>query len=433
MNLLPIDVLAAMTTPTTPFESGVQDEAAIPVEGSPYRFVVRSPILLPDKRIYGYELQYKNGLSACFAPSGPGTGTANSVNFSVQMGFDLLCNGAKAFLPCNLDVLLCEYMLLLPPELTVVELGEDIPPSEAVFSACKRLKEAGYMIALSRFTSDDPREPLIALSNILKVDFPLLGIEKSSVLRRKYERHCQLLAEQLDTKEDFEAAKSTFFSYFQGSFFRKPDVLPVARHTVNNFKYFRMLQAASRPELDLQEIEGLIQSEPSASYRLLRYLNSSLFSFAEPIHSVAQALTMLGTRETRQWVRLTATLLAGQHKPSILILTSLIRARFCELIGPRILAGEPELFLFGLLSLMDVIMDLPMPRVLEGLPLSQEFKVTLLGGEGTLQPIYQLMLAQESGDWASLAALAEHFHLNETSVTRDYWQAMVWAQQLMGE
>jgi c-di-GMP-related signal transduction protein len=422
-----------MTLPITPSASDLEQDEIIPAQGSPHRFVVRSPILLADKKIYGYELLYRDGLASCLTSCGIAEGGKSGVDISVQMGFDLLCHGAKAFLPCSLDVLLNEYVLLLSPKLTVVELGEDIPPDKNVLAACTRLKEMGYGIALNRFVADDPREPLVALANILKVDFPLLGVEKSSALRRKHEKSCQMLADHLETQKDFEAARQASFSYFQGTFFRKPDVHPVSRRSVNGFKYFRMLQAASRAELDLREIVELIESEPSATYRLLRYLNSSLFSFAETIHSVAQALAMLGTRETRQWVRLTATLCAGESKPSVLILWALTRARFCELMGPQILAGEPDLFLLGMLSLMDLIIDLPMPRVLEGLPLSQEFKVTLLGGDTPLRPIYQLMLAQESGDWAAVSTFAEQFHLKESSLAKNYWQAMQWAWKLMAE
>jgi EAL and modified HD-GYP domain-containing signal transduction protein len=422
-----------MTTQTTSSQAHEEHEENVPLLDIRHRFVVRHPVLLPDKRIYGYELLYRDGLAACFTSPGLEQGTASSVNSSVLMGFDLLCNGSLAFLPCNMDVLRNDFVLLLPPASTVVELSEEIPADESTIAACTRLKEAGYQIALRKFTVDDPRLALVDLADILKVDFPLLGVEKSSALRRKHEKRCRMLAENLESQKNFEAAKMAGFFYFQGTFFRKTDVLAVSRPSANGFKYFKMLQAASRPELDLREIEELIESEPSAAYRLLRYLNSSRFSFAEPINTVAQALNMLGTRETRHWVRLTATLCAGQHKPSVLILSALTRARFCELIGPQVLAGETDLFLLGMLSLMDVIIDLPMPRVLEGLPLSQDFRLTLLGGETQLRPVYQLMLAQEAGDWAALSALAEQFHLNETSLAKDYWQAMQWAQQLTGE
>jgi EAL and modified HD-GYP domain-containing signal transduction protein len=332
-----------------------------------------------------------------------------------------------------MDVLLNDFVFLLPPAFTVIELAEDIPADEATVAACKRLKEGGYQIALDKFTADDPRQALVDLADILRVDFTLLGPEKSSALRRKHEKHCRLLAENLESQKTFDAAKMAGFSYFQGPFFRKSDVMAVSRHSSNGFKYFRMLQAASRPDLDLREIKELIESEPSATFRLLRYLNSSLFTFTEPINSIAQALNLLGTRETRHWLRLTATLCAGQHKPSVLILSALTRARFCELIGPQVLPGETDMFLLGILSLMDVIIDLPMPRVLEGLPLSQDFRLTLLGGESRLRPVYELMLAQEAGDWAALSALAKLHHLDETSLARDSWQAMEWAQQLTTE
>ena len=124
-----------MTTPTAPSESEAQRAPAIPAEGSPQRFVVRSPILLPDRKIYGYELLYRDGLAFCFAATGEVAGSAGTVDSSILMGFETLGDGAKVFLPCSLDVLLHEFMLLLPPNLTVVELGPDVPPWESAIAA----------------------------------------------------------------------------------------------------------------------------------------------------------------------------------------------------------------------------------------------------------------------------------------------------------
>ena len=121
-------------------------------------------------------------------------------------------------------------------------------------------------------------------------------------------------------------------------------------------------------------------------YRLLRYMNSASFGFSNDIHSVRHALSILGEREVRRWVRLVVTLAAGQNKPSDLVLSAMVRARFCELVSPKIKHGESDLFLLGLLSLMDAILELPMPEVLEKVPLDQETKAVLLGEGSHLRP-----------------------------------------------
>jgi c-di-GMP-related signal transduction protein len=408
-----------------------QQEESVSVLRSPYRFVVRQPILSVHQLVFGYELLFRDGLSACIGSSGPEPDPTETLDTTSVMGFDLLCNGTLAFIPCTRDALLRDYMTLLPPSQTVVELPVDLIPSEVVILACQRLKDAGYQIALTGFTLDDPREPLTPFASILKVDFHVFDIEKNTNMVRKYGKLCRMLADKLESQEDFIAAKQIGFSYFQGSFFRKPDVLPVTRNSVNSLKYFKMFEAASRPELNPTEIERLIESEPSVAYRLLRYLNSSLFSFADKITSVRQALAMMGMRETRRWLRLTATLGAGQDKPSVLVLSALVRARFCELTGPRILHSEADLFLMGILSLMDAILELPMSRVVEGLPLSEECSAALLGKESRLAPVYRLMLCQETGDWGAMKALAEDFHVAESDIANDHLNAIKWAQELI--
>jgi len=415
--------------PTQEHPAKVQEVA--PVLRSPHRFVVRHPILSADQAIFGYELLFRDGLSASIGSTNQKPDSADTLDTTAVVGFDVLCNGAHAFIPCALDVLLSDYVTLLPPSGTVVELDASVIPNEAVVAACRRLKDAGYQIALTGFTFGDPRGPLTAMANILKVDFHISCVEQYAALVHNYGNLCRLLADKLESQEDFNAAQRVGFSLFQGSFFRKPDVLPVSRNSVNSVKYFKMFEAASRPELDPVEIENLIKSEPSVTFRLLRYLNSSLFSFANEITTIKQALAMMGMRETRRWLRLTATLGAAQSKPGALVLSALVRARFCELAGARILRSEADLFLMGILSLMDTILEMPMARVVQALPLSQECSAALLGKESQLQPVYQLMLAQEAGDWAAVNRLVAEYRLDESDLAEDHLQAMRWAQELI--
>jgi c-di-GMP-related signal transduction protein len=162
----------------------------------------------------------------------------------------------------------------------------------------------------------------------------------------------------------------------------------------------------------------------------LRYLNSAAFGFANEIHSVRHALAILGEREVRHWIRLVATLGAGQGKTADLVLSAIVRARFCELVSPKTPHGESELFLMGMLSMMDVILEIPKSQVLDKVPIDQESKAVLLGGASRLRPFYQLMPAQESGEWKTASELAAQLHLAESEVAECYWQAMQWARQV---
>jgi EAL and modified HD-GYP domain-containing signal transduction protein len=182
--------------------------------------------------------------------------------------------------------------------------------------------------------------------------------------------------------------------------------------------------------LDLAALENLVKGEASICYRLLRYLNSAAFGLRSEIHSVRHALSILGEREIRRWMRLVATIGAGEDKTSDLVLSALVRARFGELLAPRVPHGESDLFLLGLLSLIDAMLEMPMAEVLEKVPLDHETKAVLLGQPSMLRPVYQLMLAHESGEWQAASALGAELHLDHEEVASLYWQAQQWARQV---
>jgi len=395
------------------------------------QFVARQPILSVDEKVFGYELLFRDGVEDYFRHTDPDAASRHTLSTSMLMGLDVLCDGRRAFINATRDVLLKDYVTLLPSAQTVVEVLESVPPDDLVIAACRRLKEAGYQIALDDFVVNDRREPLTDLADIIKVDLRRTTLAQAADLVKRYGPwRCRMLAEKVETREEFTAARKAGFLYFQGYFFRKPETLIAHEIPANRFNYLRMLQVVSRDELDVREIEEVIKSEASLCYRLLRYLNSAAFSFGNEIHSVRHALAILGEREVRRWVRLVATLGAGQNKSSELVLSAMVRARFCELVSPKVQHGDSDLFLMGLLSLMDAILEIPMDRVLESIPLDHETKAVLLGGNSRLRPLYQLMLARESGEWEVAAELGRELHLSESEVAECHWQAMQWARQV---
>ena len=397
------------------------------------RFVARQPILTKDEKVFGYELLFRDGVESYFCPADPEAASRSTLDTSMLMGLDVLCDGRRAFINCTRDMLLKDYVTLLPSSQTVVEILESVEPDELVIAACQRLKEAGYMIALDDFAVDDRREPLTDIADIVKVDMRATTPEQCVAMIKRYGPwRCRMLAEKVETREEFVAAQKAGFVYFQGYFFRRPETMRAHDITGNRLNYVRMLQVVSKPELDPREIENAIKGEASLCYRLLRYLNSAVFGFASEIHSVRHALSLLGEREVRRWVRLVVTLAAGQNKSSELVLSAMVRARFCELLSPKLQHGDSDLFLLGLLSLMDSILEVPMAEVLDSVPIDQETKSVLLGGGSRLRPLYQLMLSQESGDWQQSAKLAKSLDLRESDVAEIYWQAMQWARQVSG-
>ena len=379
--------------------------------------------------MFGYELLFRNGLENYF-DADPDMAARSTLDSSLLFGLNTLCDGRRAFVNCTREVLLKDLITLLPSNQTVVEVLESVEPDDRVIAACQRLKEAGYVIALDDFAPDDHRAALCDLADIIKIDIRATTPEQRAEMLHTYgPRKCLMLAEKVETPQEFREAREHGFIYFQGYFFCRPELMMTREVPASRLHYLRLLEVISRPELDLRDLEGLIKQEASICYRLLRYLNSPVFGFAREIQSVRHAMIILGERELRRWIRLVVAVSAAEQKCSELVLMGLARARFCEVLSAR-LQLESDLFLMGLLSMMDAILEVGMDALLEQLPVDREIKAALLGQPSRLRPLYRLMLAQESGEWEEASTLAQQLHLSDKEAGTNWWQAMQWAQEV---
>jgi len=266
--------------------------AAAQETGGRISFVARQPILTADEKVFGYELLFRDGVEDYFREVDSDSASRRTLDTSLQIGLETLCDGRRGFVNCTRDVLLKDYMTLLPSPLAVVEVLESVPPDDLVVAGLKRLKEARYLIALDDFVTDDPRTPLTEMADILKVDMRQTSLEQAKELVKKHGPwRCRTLAEKVETWEEFTAAKAAGFVYFQGYFFRRPEVLHAKEIPANRLNCLRLLRTVSQPEVDVRELETIIKQEASVCYRLLRYLNSAAFAIQNEVHSIRHALT----------------------------------------------------------------------------------------------------------------------------------------------
>ena len=395
------------------------------------RFVARQPIFTRAERVFGYELLFRGGPEDCFSATDLEAACRSTLDSSLLMGLDLLCGGAYAFVNCTRESLLQGHATLLPPHSTVVEVLESVPADTEVDAACRNLKNSGYRLALDDFVPGDPREALVSLVDFIKLDLKLTPRDQWQTMAARYGSRVQMLAEKVESREDFLATRSMGFAYFQGYFFERPAIVSATEVPPNQLNYVRMLQVVHQRLIDFAALESLIKQEASLCYRLLRYLNSAVFGFAREIRSVRHALSMLGEEEIRHWISLAATVGAGQTGPAELLQTALVRAHFCELISRRLPRGQSDYFLMGLLSLIDAILGRPMSTILEGLPVDREIKAVLLNEPSSLQPLYDLMLAQEKADWRRCNEIAARLHFPEEQVADAYMRSVRWAREVM--
>jgi EAL and modified HD-GYP domain-containing signal transduction protein len=400
----------------------------------PVRYAARQPILAADETVMGYKLLFRTDVVSHFAWNNSEGTSRTAIEISSLLGLNVLCDNRLAFIHCTRDVLLEDYLSFLPAAKVVAEVGGEVAPDESILKAIHELKRRGYKIALDDFTIDDPRAPLLDLADFLTVDIQQTSWEDILRLTRSYgNQSLGLLAENVETWHEFEHALKAGFHYFQGFFFRRPEMMSTRGIPSNRVTYLRMLQAVSRPEMQWDEIEDLIKKDAALYYRLLRYLNSAAFGIRGEVRSVNQALTILGENELRRWCRLAGAFELSGERPSDLVLAALVRARFGELMQDHVEHGAADLFLLGLLSLMDAILQILMSLVIDGLSLDADSTVMLVDNAGPLLPLYRLVWALERGAWGAVVRACDQLGLREEDVAESFSSAMGWAQSMTSE
>jgi EAL and modified HD-GYP domain-containing signal transduction protein len=396
-------------------------------------FVARQPIFDQQQKVYAYELLFRSSLANVFSHADPNQASSTVMSNSFfMMGIDFVTGGKKAFLNLTKDLLVQEYVTLLPKEVAVVEILETVDPTPEVIEACKKLKAAGYLIALDDFVDKPEYAPLLDLADIIKVDVLATNAdEQRSLLRRLAPKRLRFLAEKVETHEVFQESVKLGFTYFQGYFFSKPVIL--AGKDVPAFKlhYLDILRELRKEDLNFRRLEELIKKEMSLTYKLLRYINSAAFALRQKIDSIQRALMLLGEREVRRWLSLLAMAGMGKDKPEELVIQATIRAKFCELLAPKagVAARAQDFFFLGLFSMIDAILEQPLADALSGMPIAEDVKAALLGEENFCRDLYECVLVYERGEWERLPTLACRIGVNEDETPALYAEAVQWTQQ----
>jgi len=401
--------------------------------GANAKYVARQPILDAKQEVVAYELLFRSGLANVFDCESPDRASSSVIaDAFLLIGLEELTGGKRAFLNFSRSLLVGDIAQLLPRELTVIELLETIEPDAEVIAACRRLKARGYTLALDDFTWSDAYRPLVELADVIKVDFLVTqGSERLTLARRLRRFGVTLLAEKVETLEDFEEGLAAGYEWFQGFFFSRPNI--VVGNDVHAYKphYLRILELVRSPDVNLREVERSVRRDVSLCYKLLRYVNSASFARQEHVESIRHALSLVGLDEVRKWVALLTVAGMAEGKPSELIRTALVRARFCELLARPfgLPDAETNLFLVGLFSVIDALLDRPLARVLREVPLANDVALALRDQSGPLAPPYRCVLAWEHGDWAALEALVAGLPGHGAGVPEAYRSALEWARE----
>lgn len=396
--------------------------------------VARQPIFNTEKKVIGYELLFRNGTDDFFPGSDCDQATADVINssFFLKIVGDL-SGGKKAFINFTPRLLKHQIMTMLPSQALALELEETHDTDPEVLTACRQLKEKGYMVVLDNFVFYQSSEALVKMVDMVKVDFAKTSEhDRLRIAHRIKPFGVGLLAEKIESYFDFKQAKEFGYQYFQGYFFGRPEVFSgrdIPGYTVN---YLNMLREASRIEIDLDKMEQIFRRDVALSFKMLKFINSAFFGLRNKISSVRQALVLLGRKEILKWVSLLALQNIAQDKPDELVVLSLIRARFAELLAFQLgwSKRSDQAFLIGLFSLVDAMLDRPMDDILRELPLEDDIVIALLRGNNDLGQLHAMARNYERAEWDEFSANAKRLGIADKDVAELYRQSVAWAQGL---
>jgi c-di-GMP-related signal transduction protein len=400
------------------------------------RFLARQPILTSHRKLFAYEILSRYGPENYCRPLPGSPLHVNAIDELFLMGIQTMTEGVPAFVNCTREFLVSDFLTLMPKETVVGEILETVVPDPEVLAACHRMKQLGYRLALDDYCDSPESRLLMEVADFVKIDVLMTSFaEQERLVRYCHARELPVLAEKVETDEQFKRCQEIGYDYFQGYFFCRPQIVGRRSVPANKRVYLELLRAANEEQFNLHKIGMIFKRDVSLSYRLLRYLNSAAFAFPSEIHSIPHALTLLGERAMRKWISLVSVAALGDSVADDLLRLPLLRAMFCELIGQRcgMLKDTSDLFLMGLLSVMDVLLNMKMVDVLTEIPVSEDIKKALLGQGGKYRGVFEVVLDYETGTWEQLAQEAHVVGLHENFLPELYLKSVKWVSEVLAE
>ena len=375
-------------------------------------FVARQPIFDRALVASAYELLFRGSNNidrALVADHDEATSTV-VLNALTEFGIDGLVSDGRAWVNVSRDFVVAGLARALPPDRVVLELLEDQGADEELLAALAELRRDGYVIALDDFDWSAERSPALDYADVVKID--VLNRDHADVVAdvELVRPHgVTLLAEKVETRDDYARCTELGFELFQGYFFCKPETMSARGVAPNRAALLQLVAALQDPDIAFGELERLISHDVALSYRLLRYINSAFFGLRREVDSIGRALALLGLENVKRWSTLSA--FAGiDEKPREVVVTGLVRARFCELAGPELApAVAPErLFTLGLFSVVDALLDAPIAEVMARIPVPPAMVAALVERAGPKGELLNAALRCERGEFPSATLAAVH-------------------------
>lgn len=391
-------------------------------------FLARQPIFDRDKKVIAYELLFRSPESKGSAKIADGGQATSQVilNALVEVGLDRLV-GPKRRAAINMtEELLLDHALALPKDRVVLEIPPEISMDGEAPTQIKKLAKKGFLLALDNYGVDDPRAPLLKTVQIVKVDVSKLKPADGLRMKKSFKgTKTAMLAEKVETPEQFDLFRELGFQLFQGYFLCKPQMVKGRRVSGAQTSVLRLFSTLQDPNVSLNQVDELITTDVTLSYRLLKYLNSPFFGLSSKVNTIRHAAALLGMAPLKNWASL-LTLSGINDKPPELLNIALVRASYCRRIAEALKRPDADAyFTLGLLSVLDALLDKPMEKVLEDLPMADDLTQALLGQEGEMGFVLKVVVDHEKGD----ASLADGLTSRGVPMQDIYLEALAWAEE----
>ncbi len=392
------------------------------------RYVTRQPILDLRNKVHAYELLF---------PREPGnasggdreTAARTMLDSTVLFGLEKLACGLPGFVKCTAEMLTGSLVEMLPAAMTVMEIvnAADAPPE--LLRACRNLKAAGYRLALDQSQWDPRAAPFVELADYLKIDFLRTDPrERQTLLSKMSSAKAVLVAEKVETQEQFRAAKDEGFALVQGYYFCRPVVVGSRQVPANRLSQLEILRLLKDESLNLHKLTQLVKRDASLTYRLLRLINSPVCAMPQEVHSVQAALLAVGEETFRRMATVAITSEMNVGQPAELLRMAFVRGRFCELASSASGLDGTEQYLLGLLSLLPAMLRTPMKDLAPTMPLREEIRRALMGENIYPRSLLHWLEHYELGDWAGCCEIATARALDEDGLMSSYQEAVAWTE-----
>ncbi len=405
-------------------------------------FLARQPILDRDQTIVAYELLFRSGPQN-FAQIENELSATASVIISLfhEMGVQSVLGNERGFINVDSTFLMSDMIELFPPDKIVIELLETIEITPTIVEKCRKLKQLGFSLALDDFTvMHEQHKLLLPMIDVVKVDLIQLSKDDlTKTLRKLREYPAKLLAEKVETHEQFEHCKQLGFHFFQGYYFAKPVILTGKRLEPSTIALFKILSLVSDDDASSEALVDAIKGDSNLTYNLLKMVNSVGIGASQKIDTLAQAIVRIGRRSLQRWVQLLLYTINGKGQTSYpLMQLAATRAKMLEILCGCLnnpdTAMQERGFITGSFSLLDTLLSMPMADVMAKLSLHEDMKLALIERTGPLGQLLKLIEALEKGDFESVEATLNTLPgLNATMLNEAQMAAIRWVSSLSEE